>query len=109
MARPTNTELILSVRDSLTTLAAQETQLRAELERVESAVERLTDQMVSLRDRSAEITIGIDRRTVVLETQVTDLRKAQEERDRQRWAITLAVIGSVLALVINIAVSFFRK
>jgi hypothetical protein len=45
----------------------------------------------------------------VLEEKFADLKKASEESERKRWMLTLAVVGTFLTLVANLAVTFWRK
>lgn len=44
-----------------------------------------------------------------LEERLAELKRTQEEGDRKRWTIVIAVVGSILALVANIILTVIRK
>jgi cyclopropane fatty-acyl-phospholipid synthase-like methyltransferase len=91
----TNSEQILDLTISVSSLE----------ERVKVML-RDIEELRAFRERVSEILIS---RVAVLEAQVAELRKQQDENDRRRWMMLLAVIGSVATLVINLVITLLRK
>ena len=64
------------------------------------------EELGRLRDNHAKTVEGqaqLDKRLTVLEERFADLKKALEESDRRRWALWLAFFGSLLTLLVNVA------
>ncbi len=98
MPARTNTDAIRELEIATAALRELTRSLRHDVDRVDAAHAKTAD---TLRDVITRLT--------VLEAKFTDLNKALEESDRKRWMLTMAVIGTFLALVANIALSFLRK
>jgi predicted nucleic acid-binding Zn-ribbon protein len=94
----TNTEVIRELERAVATLAERLDNVRREIDRLDPAHAKTAE---SLTKAVTQLT--------VLEEKFADLKKALEESDRKRWMLTVAVAGTFLALVGNIALSFFRK
>jgi hypothetical protein len=96
--RQTNTEAIRELDRTVVVLRERTNNLAEAVNRIESA-----------HSRTAEALAALTTRVAILEERHADQRKALEESDRKRWLLTLAVLGTFLALLANIALSFVRK
>ncbi len=48
-------------------------------------------------------------RVVVVKARLADLKAAHDEKDRRRWAIWLAVVGSILTPIVNVALIALKR
>jgi hypothetical protein len=53
--------------------------------------------------------VAIRERVSVVESQLAELRKREEENDRKRWQLTFLFIGSLLTLAIQVTILFLKK
>lgn len=98
MSSKTNTDLIRELGVNFAVLGEQVDQLKAKLEACGATQAKSDDFLVDARTRLA-----------VLESKVSDLKAVQDEKDRRRWTIWLAVLGSFLALAVNVALIFLKR
>jgi predicted nucleic acid-binding Zn-ribbon protein len=93
-----NEEMIVDLAKNVAILGERLNFERRELERVDT-----------LRSDSAKELFDISRRVAVIEDKLNEFKKTAEENDRRRWMLTLAFIGSLLTLAVNLALIFFRS
>ncbi len=93
-----NTDVIRDLGKSVSTLEERLNNARAEISRVDLE-----------RSKMADLVIVIDKRLVLIEERLSELRKLSEEKDRRRWAVSLAIIGSLLSLAVSLALWFVKK
>ena len=98
MAAPTNTELILQLRDSVAALEGRINNLDDRLKRLETS-----------HDKTTDLGTGLDKRLAVIESLVTEQRKQLDETDRRRFAVMIMFLGSVATLIVNLALLALRK
>ena len=98
MAGKTNSDLIREVEGFVIRLQVRWDNHERDIARLEGLLAKTTEALNDLR-------IGF----AVLESKVNDLKTAQDEKDRRRWTIWVAVVGSVLALLANVALIVFKK
>ncbi len=55
------------------------------------------------------ITVEIDKRLLIIEDRYAEIRRIGDEKDRRRWMVTLAFIGSLLTLTVNVGLLFLKK
>lgn len=60
------------------------------------------------RDLDHLIAVESEIRIAVLEEKTAKYEKAIEESDRKRWMLTMAVIGTVLTLSVNILPTLYK-
>ena len=77
-------------------------------ERVETIL-RDFDNLASEQRRTSETTHALDKRVTVLEAQLGEFKKGYDEADRRRWAVWLALLGSMLTVLINVLMLFLRS
>jgi len=83
---------------TLARLSARDESIDKDLARIIVALEKNDDLLV-------EHAIRIS----ILESKMTDMKAVVDEADRRRWAVRLAVAGSILTMVVNIALLGVRK
>jgi hypothetical protein len=100
MKRPgmTNTEAIRELEKTVAGIIVRLDNLSRDLGRLEAAQANMLDSL------NRVIT-----RLTLLEEKFADLKKAQDESERRRWMIRVAVVGSFLTLVANVIVSSLRN
>ena len=98
MPGKTNTDLIRELGITTANHEARINELAENIRRIDAAVTKLADTLAQVVTR-----------LTVLEEKFAELKKSLEESDRKRWMLTLAVIGTFLALVANLAITFLRK
>ena len=78
---------------------------------IEVLSERLEgiDREIDRFEAANEEVHRLDKRIVILETQVIELKRASEEADRRRWTLLLALFGVILTLVANILLTLIRR
>ncbi len=80
--------------------------------KLEERAEGFREEIINGNSERAKLTDSlnaIDKRLTVLEDRFAEVRRLVDEKDRRRWTIIVAVIGSVLTLIANIALLFARK
>ena len=98
MPGKTNTDLVRELTVDYAVMALRVDQFEQQIIRLDSSLGRADDSLDEARVRLA-----------VVESQLTDLKAAHDEKDRRRWAIWLAVVGSILTLAVNIALVYLKK
>ena len=98
MSSKTNTDLIRELGLNVAILGEQLDQLKAKLESIEAALARTETSLVESQIRLA-----------VQESRQADLKAANDEKDRRRWAVWPALLGSVLTLIVNLALIFPKR
>lgn len=96
--RTNNTEAIRELERSVWTLLERVDNLRDEVKRIDAQ-----------HSKSADTLAAVVTQLAVSEGRLADVVKGLEEKDRKRWAVNLAIVGSFLTLVVNIALLFVRK
>lgn len=94
----TNTDLIRELGINL-----------ADLERRADYIEKDLDRLTGNHGKAAETVADLAMRLAVLESKMTDMKAVLDEADRRRWAVWLAAAGSILTMVVNIALLGVRK
>jgi len=94
----TNTETIRELEKAAVLVEEKLDGVRREVTRLDTAHAKTADTLAQLVTQVA-----------ILTEKVADLKKSQEESDRRRWTLWLAVIGCLLTLAANIVLSFWRK
>ncbi len=98
MASKTNSDSIRDLEREVAKLIERTDNDQRTFARLEDLIARITDDRDDLRTRVA-----------LLEAKQAALKAAQDEKDRRRWTIWVAVVGSVLALIGNIAMILFKR
>jgi hypothetical protein len=98
VAGRTNTEAIRDLERMHATL----------FERVGS-ISRDTEAIWAAHDEMVDSVRELDRRLILAEERVAELRKARDERDQRRRQLDLLFLGSLLTLVVNIILLFIGK
>lgn len=98
MPAKANTDLIRELSQNDAVHAARLDQLWRDRGRLEAVQTKATDAAHELSTRVR-----------LLEEKLADLKKALEEAERKRWALTMMVIGTFLTLLVNIALTSLRK
>ena len=98
MPGKTNSDLIRDLNGFVNRLQERSDNDRRDVERLQALNTSMNETLAELRERLA-----------VVETRLADLKSAQDERDRRRWTIWLAVVGSVLTLAANIALVVLKR
>ena len=71
---------------------------------------RLTERLTFLRASFDEYnSITIRERLAVVDSQLGEIKKREEERDRQKWQVTILFFGSLLTLALQLTVLFLKK
>ena len=94
----TNSEAIRDLSDAVSTLKERLNYTRDEMVRIETVQARLS-----------ETVIATDKKLAVIQEQIKQIREIMEEKDRRRWSVLLAFLGSLLTLVVNIALLFIQE
>lgn len=108
MAGKSPTELIRDLQVEVTKLVGRLDGLKDEVRRMESLSPG--DRLTKLE--SALGTLDISALLVqlgVLQEQIAELRKWREESDRRRWQVALLFGGSLLTLLVQIALLAVKK
>ena len=98
MPSKTSTDLIREIGINLAILAERMHGLEAKVSILSVANAKAEDALTDMQVRLA-----------LAESKVNDLKTVQDEKDRRRWTIWVAVVGSVLALLANVALIVFKK
>lgn len=98
MPGKTNSDLIRDLNGFVNRLQERSDNDRRDVERLQALNTSMNETLAELRERLA-----------VVETRLADLKSAQDEKDRRRWTIWLAVVGSVLTLAANIALFVLKR
>lgn len=98
MASKTNSDSIRDLEREVAKLIERTDNDQRTFARLEDLIARITDDRDDLRTRVA-----------LLEAKQAALKAAQDEKDRRRWTIWVAVVGSVLALIGNVAMILFKR
>jgi hypothetical protein len=98
MTNEVSTDTIHELELSVKRLIERVDQTRREVARIEAA-----------HVKTAEVLARTVTDLAVLHEWVSGLKKAPARIDYVRWAVTVAVVGSFLALAGNIAVTLLRK
>ena len=98
MPSKTSTDLIREIGINLAILAERVHGLEAKVSILSAANSKAEDALTEMQVRLA-----------LAEAKVADLKAVQDEKDRRRWTIWVAVVGSVLALIGNVAIIVFKK
>lgn len=98
MASKTNSDAIRDLEREVARLIERSDNDRHKFAQLVDLIARITDDRDDLRTRVA-----------LLEAKQADLKAVQDEKDRRRWTIWVAVVGSVLALIGNVALIVFKK
>ncbi|MBY0522136.1 MAG: hypothetical protein K2R98_01985 [Gemmataceae bacterium] len=98
MPGKTNTEAIRELEQFVARLDEHSDALQAEIDRLREA-----------GTKSVELFAALDKRVTILEERLVDLKKSLEESDRKRWGVWLALIGALLAMLVNVVLLFLGK
>jgi septal ring factor EnvC (AmiA/AmiB activator) len=90
--------MIVDLTNTVATLEERVNNERAELKRVEAERVKLADRLVELAQRLA-----------VVEENLKELKRGEEETERRRWTVVMALIGCVLTLAVNIALMYLKR
>lgn len=71
---------------------------RRDFTRIDAVIAKVAEGFDNLRVRIA-----------VLEARQIDLKNTKDEKDRRRWMVWMAVIGSMLTLAANIALTVWKR
>lgn len=130
MAGRTNTEVIRELEKTVAALDERVNQAREETRRVHAQdaesirplqqtvaelitrLDHVREEARRLRDEHTEVvrkSNELDKRVAVLESQVCEIKKRLEERDKKAWALWLILVGSLMTLVVNVVLLLLGK
>lgn len=98
MPAKTNSDLIYELNGLVRILEDRSLAARQSIDKLISANETLRGELADTGTRLA-----------LLESQQANLRAAQDEKDRRRWTVWVAVIGSLLTLAANVALTAWKR
>ncbi|MBA4064558.1 MAG: hypothetical protein C0501_12770 [Isosphaera sp.] len=111
MAGKTPTELndlIAGLRTELEVLAGEVRGLRADFDR--NDLNQLRERLVKLEAVLQAVNVpALLLQLGVLQEQIAELRKWREEADRRRWQVLMLFAGSLLTLLVQVALLAVKK
>lgn len=96
---PSNPNSVLEDRDARRT---------SDIQQLAASLNKLTETVHDLKVELLETVTTLVARISVLETQVADLRKALEEKDRRHWAFYTALATCVITTIVNVILVFVK-
>jgi hypothetical protein len=102
MARPTHDEIIRTLTKEVAVLGADLQSIRADVTRIETT-----------QGKAADSANDMQRRLVVVEERLGELKRSLEESARRRWAVLPtvvgALVGAVAALLSQLLLALWRR
>ena len=98
MPGKTNSDAIRDLEREVAKIGERSDYDRRDFARIDAVIAKVAEDFDDLRVRIA-----------VLEARQIDLKNTKDEKDRRRWMVWMAVIGSMLTLAANIALTVWKR
>ncbi len=104
----TNTEMIRALQVQTSVLEDRDARRTSEVHQLTANLNKLTETVHDLKVELLDKISILVARISVLETQVTELRKTMEEKDRRHWAFYTALTTCVITTIVNVVLVFVK-
>ncbi len=77
-------------------------------ERLNNAREEIS-RVDGERTRTSELVTALDKKLILIDERIIEIRKLIDERDRRRWTVIQALITTLLGLIAGLLLWYLKK